>query len=43
MQVDVSTEEGKSDMRDVHYINVTMPEVDDNRLRRTEERCERGL
>ena len=31
MQVDVSTEEGKSDMQDVHYINVTMPEVDDNR------------
>ncbi len=28
MQVDVSTEEGKSDMQDVHYINVTMPEVE---------------
>ena len=31
MQVDISTEEGKSDMQDVHYILVTMPDVDDNR------------
>ena len=31
MQVDISTEEGKSDMQDVHYILVTMPAVDDNR------------
>ena len=31
MQVDISTEDGKSDMQDVHYILVTMPAVDDNR------------
>ena len=31
MQVDISTEEDKSDMQDVHYIQVTMPEVDDDR------------
>ena len=31
MQVDISTDENNPDMQDVHYINVTMPEVDDNR------------
>ena len=31
MRVDISTEEDKSDMQDVHYIQVTMPEVDDDR------------
>jgi ribosome recycling factor len=31
MQVDISEDENNSDMQDVHYINVTMPEVDDNR------------
>ena len=31
MQVDVSTDESKQDLQDVHYILVTMPEVDDNR------------
>ena len=31
MQVDISEDESKPDMQDVHYIQVTMPEVDDNR------------
>ncbi len=31
MQVDISTDENNPDMQDVHYIQVTMPEVDDNR------------
>ena len=31
MQVDISTDENNPDMHDVHYINVTMPEVDDDR------------
>ena len=31
MQVDISTDENNPDMQDVHYINVTMPEVDDDR------------
>ena len=31
MQVDISEDESKPDMQDVYYIQVTMPEVDDNR------------
>ena len=31
MQVNISTDEDNPDMQDVHYIQVTMPEVDDNR------------
>ena len=31
MQVDISEDESKPDMQDVNYIQVTMPEVDDNR------------
>ena len=31
MQVDISEDERKPDMQDVYYIQVTMPEVDDNR------------
>ena len=31
MQVNISIDEEKPDMQDVHYIQLTMPEVDDNR------------
>ena len=31
MQVNISADENNPDMQDVHYINVTMPEVDDDR------------
>ena len=31
MKVDISEDESKPDMQDVYYIQVTMPEVDDNR------------